>query len=180
MRQRSFEDAIKKDQGKVRSKSVDELLGEDMENGKGKILSLSYPISRNKYNPQESVNVTGKSKFYVEPDLPPEGMRGTFMKSRVGSPNELRGVGDKNDSKRTQAPPRPATSPPSYRESVSRKMRSDSPGHVNGEESTFFVAGRVNQRTNAKSIEVVRAPSISSLKTGAPVANEENGRADKV
>ena len=184
MRQRSFEDAVKKDQGKVRSKSVDELSREDMEHGKGKSLSISYPISRNKYNPQESVNVTGKSKFYVEPDLPPEGIRGTFMKSRVGSPDarvantsESRDGEDK--TKRTQPPPRPVTSPPAYRQSVMR-TKSGSPGQVNGKEFTFFVAGRVDKQTNAKSIEVVRAPSLNSLKTAVPVANEENGRTDEV
>jgi hypothetical protein len=179
MRQRSFEDAIKKAPEKVRSKSADELSREDMENGKGKSLSISYPISRNKYNPQESGTVTGKSKFYVEPDLPPEGMRGTFMKSRIGSPEESRGRGE-NVPKRTQPPPRPATSPPGYRESINRKTSTGSPGRVNGEESTFFVAGRVNQRTNAKTIEVVRAPSITSLKIGEPVANEKNSRTDEV
>ncbi|CAB3985921.1 rho GTPase-activating 32-like [Paramuricea clavata] len=188
MRQRSFEDAIKKDPAKVRSKSVDELSREDLENGKGKSLSISYPISRNKYNPQEPgiKTVAGKSKFYVEPDLPPEGMRGTFMKSRVGSPDarvtnkgDSREEEDKKVSKRTQPPPRPAISPPAYRQSVNRTTRSGSPGRVNGDESTFFVAGRVDQRTNAKTIEVVRAPSINSLKPGVPVANEENGTVDE-
>lgn len=184
MRQRSFEDAIKKDSGKVRSKSVDELSAEQLQYGKGKSLSISYPISRNRYNPQESETkvVAGKSKFYVEQDLPPEGVRGTFMKSRVRSPDarvakigDSRDGGDNKVSKRTQPPPRPATSPPAYRDSVSRTTKS---GRVNGDESTFFVAGRVDQQTNAKTIEVVRAPSINSLKTGVPVANEENGTAE--
>ena len=188
MRQRSFEDAIKKDSGKVRSKSVDELSAEELQYGKGKSLSISYPISRNKYNPQESETkvVAGKSKFYVEQDLPPEGVRGTFVKSRVRSPDahvaktgDSRGGEDNKVSKRTQPPPRPATSPPAYRDSVSRTTKSGSPGRVNGEESTFFVAGRVDHQTNAKTIEVVRAPNINSLKTGVPVANEENGTADE-
>lgn len=189
MRQRSFEDAIKKDPGKVRSKSVDELSSEELRNGKGKSLSISYPISRNRYNPQESEIkvVAGKSKFYVEQDLPPEGVRGTFMKSRLRSPDaRVANTGDFRDggensrvSKRTQPPPRPATSPPAYRDSVSRTTKSGSPGRVNGEESTFFVAGRVDQQTNAKTIEIVRAPNLNSLKTGVPVANADNETKDE-
>ena len=183
VRQRSFEDAIKKDNGKVRSKSVDELSREDMENSKGRGLTISYPISRNRYNPQEpgAKTTAGKSKFYVEPDLPPQGVPGTFMKSRVGSPdarvaNRAASRDEENTKilKRTQPPPRPATSPPSYRDSVSRTARGGSPGKVNGSESAFFVAGRVDNQTNAKTIEVVRAPSVNSLKTSAPVANDEN------
>lgn len=184
LRQRSFEDAIKKDEGNVRSKSVDELPGE--ENKKGKGLSISYPLSRNRYNPQEcgvKTTTTGKSKFYVEPDLPPEGVRGTFAKAQVGS-SDARRVnagrsnegGSKNNFKRAdQYPCRPPTSPPGYPRQVRQKSRSDSPGRVNGDESTFFVTGRVNQQTNAMSIEVVRAPRVNSLKSGLSVANEENG-----
>ncbi|XP_028406295.1 rho GTPase-activating protein 32-like [Dendronephthya gigantea] len=188
LRQRSFEDAIKKDEGKVRSKSVDELSSE--ENKKGKSLSISYPLSRNRYNPQESggkITATGKSKFYVEPDLPPEGMRGTFAKAQVGSPDARRintagsneGVSENSSKRADQRPPRPATSPPGYQRQVRQKSRSDSPGRVNGDESTFFVTGRVNQQTNALSIGVVRAPGVNSLKSGMPVANEENGSANE-
>lgn len=169
MRRRSFEDAIKKDQGTVCSKSVDEPLREAQpESGKRK------GLSHNKYHPQATGTTSGRSKFYVDPDFPPEGIRGTFVKARFGSPDALlNNSSESRDGENTErtVPTRPITSP-----SDCRQLRSNSPGCLNRDESAFFVAGRVNHQMNTKTIEVVRSSTLKSLKGGgAPSARGENG-----
>ncbi|XP_046852157.1 rho GTPase-activating protein 32-like isoform X2 [Xenia sp. Carnegie-2017] len=125
MRQRSYEDAIKKIPENGLSKSVDELL------------------HRNQYNPQQTIaNATSsKSKFYIEHDLPHDGTAGTYVQSRMTSPDScvVDTTSQKHLSTRTQPPPRPMSPPQDY---LQRKKKSTSPVQINGDDSAFFLAGQ--------------------------------------
>ena len=185
-RQRSYENPANDNVEKVgiRSQSVDELSRtrpfEEIEKGKG--LLSSNIVSRPKFIQQitGSGSGTSKSKFYLDTDLPLEGIRGTFVKSDVElsfDPRKGGSEASKQGIVRSQPPSRPSMSPlPHGQQSAdsSSSRPRNSPLKSKGTESTFFVAGRVNQQTNTKTVEVFRAPSIQSLKTGRSVTNEES------
>lgn len=195
-RQHSFESPSTADSCEkvhLRSRSVDELSEakpvSEEEAEREKHLHISNPVSRNKFSRQITGSKSSRSKFYVDTELPAEGTRGTFIKSddklgNVTARTSIRSDGGKNVSvstsqgeRHSQPPPRPVTLPTGYEHSASRQSSSktkNSPRRPNGDESTFFVAGRVNPQTNSKTVEIIRAPNIQSLKTGRPVSNEES------